>query len=312
METGSKHEEVLTGTAAKVTYQALEEDKVGPEPMQSTVQEPNAQLSEAGNMWIDDARFRGALRLLRNIQQVIVSENVKLDGDDQHLRLGNLQMLDVHPRRPRNDATRRRYPRPDEWQAVENKIIILARRLSDLQRRRVQLHMVAGFMLYGPIFLLGIAIVLLWVTLSFGSELIFNVCFILWLATLGALGSAAFIYVNALSIQIDPDVDVTSPPMVMMRVLLGALFGMILALPFDYQSFLNFVKDPTKLEAKEALLLLLPFVLGFSTPLVLLILNHLVQSVQTFFGVRPQPEAARSEPTPPNTDDRPVESARAG
>jgi hypothetical protein len=126
-------------------------------------------------------------------------------------------------------------------------------------------------------------------------KVLFIACFISWLATMGGLGSAAFIYVNALSIQVDPTVDVISLPLVMMRVVLGALFAVILALPFGYQSFQKFGQNlfvpNSTVDLSEGLLLLLPFILGFSTPLVLSILNRFVQSAQTFFGVREQSEA---------------------
>jgi hypothetical protein len=128
--------------------------------------------------------------------------------------------------------------------------------------------------------------------------------------TTGALGSAAFVYVNALSIQVDPTVNVISIALIRMRLLLGALFALMLALPFGLASFHSLSKSLTSLSSnidiKEGSLLLLPFLLGFSTPLVLSILNRMVVSIQAFFGVQERSDAARpaNQGTPPDGPNR--------
>jgi hypothetical protein len=70
----------------------------------------------------------------------------------------------------------------------------------------------------------------------------------------------------------------------LLRVVLGGLFGLVLTLPFGFESFQTFCKaivfGPKSESGKdgmttEAILLLLPFVLGFSTSLVIMILNRL-------------------------------------
>src|SRR5262249_10981146 len=43
--------------------------------------------------------------------------------------------------------------------------------------------------------------------------------------------------------------------------------------------------EATKPKGTDGLFLLLPFLLGFSTPLVLSILNRWIESIQTFFGI---------------------------
>ena len=123
--------------------------------------------------------------------------------------------------------------------------------------------------------------------------------FIIWLCATGALGSAAFVYVNALSIEIDPNVVVTSRTFVKLRLILGALFAMIISLPFHYPVFFKFehsLKTITNSSENtyqvlsnmdvNSFLLILPFIFGFSTPLVLCILSRLVESVRALFGLR--------------------------
>jgi hypothetical protein len=73
-----------------------------------------------------------------------------------------------------------------------------------------------------------------------------------------------------------------------LRIVLGALFGLVLSLPFGIEGFRTFVailKDHGKREfSTSAIQLLLPFVFGFSTSLVIMVLNRLVDSVNAFFG----------------------------
>jgi uncharacterized BrkB/YihY/UPF0761 family membrane protein len=108
---------------------------------------------------------------------------------------------------------------------------------------------------------------------------------------------------NALSVQHDITFDITNRRLMLLRITLGALFGLVLTLPFGFVGFMQFIINslgqslpaeipaPTTFWAK-ATLLLLPFVLGFSTTLVITIMNRLVESVQAFFG-----KTGASEPT---------------
>jgi hypothetical protein len=115
--------------------------------------------------------------------------------------------------------------------------------------------------------------------------------YMLWLASLGALGSIAFIGMNALAVQDDATFDLTNTKLILLRIALGALFGVVLSLPFGFRGFTEFVGgltaggvEPESGFALQSLLLLLPFVLGFSTPLVIMILNQFVEGVGSFFG----------------------------
>lgn len=103
---------------------------------------------------------------------------------------------------------------------------------------------------------------------------------------------------NALSVQEDATFDLSNGRLITLRIALGALFGMVLSVAFGFQPFLDFMwglvnpagtdknRDIATL-SQQALMLLLPFVLGFSTSLVIMVLNRCVESVQTFFGKPP-------------------------
>ena len=119
--------------------------------------------------------------------------------------------------------------------------------------------------------------------------------YLVWLLSLGAIGAIAFIGMNILSVQEDVTFDLTNQRLVSLRISLGALFGLVLTLPFGFEGFVQFLdavvmgqKEPTQPSqidvTTQAIMLLLPFILGFSTSLVILILNRLVEAVQGFFG----------------------------
>ena len=122
--------------------------------------------------------------------------------------------------------------------------------------------------------------------LVFGGYLIFS-------TSLGALGALASIALNAILIQSDIKFDVSNPRLIAIRVVVGALFGCILDLPFGYNNFFvfitnsNFVGPDLQLSLSQAMLLLLPFIFGYSTSVVLVILNRLAESVENFFGKEP-------------------------
>jgi hypothetical protein len=127
--------------------------------------------------------------------------------------------------------------------------------------------------------------------------------FLAWVAALGGIGSIAFIGMNALAVQEDATFDITNTKLIGLRVLLGALFGVVLTLPFGYGSFSDFVttfskpSESTTGLAIKSILMLLPFILGFSTTLVIMIMNQFVEAIQTFFGKRSTPPPP---PAPPD------------
>jgi hypothetical protein len=64
--------------------------------------------------------------------------------------------------------------------------------------------------------------------------------YFLWTTCLGALGSIAYLSVNALSIQIDVPFDLTNKSLLAVRIVLGSLFGVVLSIPFGFDSFVTF------------------------------------------------------------------------
>jgi hypothetical protein len=178
---------------------------------------------------------------------------------------------------------------------VDERLQKLLGYLDDDLRRRFQLRQTANLIAVVPVLLMIIALLsLLSGTLTTDRNLLLALYF-LWTALLGALGSIAFLSMNALSIQTDATFDLTNHSLLAVRIVLGSLFGVVLSIPFGFDSFVTFCETIGRGAAQagqntwvsygiQATLLLLPFILGFSTSLVILILNRLVESVSVFFG----------------------------
>lgn len=260
-------------------------------------------IADKAGCALTDRRFITHLKFLTIMQRVIVGQRLEvLDKDKDEIHLGHLHRLYLAPRKDRRSKNNCRAPTLEEWIEVERKIIALEKYLTPPLLTYVEINHLSGKILEKvALWLLGISMAALIAALLLDNWYVpsFLACFTVWSATTGALGSTAFLYVNALSIQVDPKVDLTSRTLVTMRLILGALFAVILTVPFGYGSFYKFGHDflsNQSMEMKDSLLLLLPFTLGFSTPLALSILGRLIQSVRTFFGLSEQPDGPPSSP----------------
>ncbi len=134
------------------------------------------------------------------------------------------------------------------------------------------------------------------------------VAFLTWISALGGIGSIAFIGMNALAVLQDVTFDTTNKKLVILRSILGALFGVVITLPVGYKAFTDFISSlfnpsaPGAEVVSTTVLLLLPFVLGFSTTLVIMIMSQFVDAIQTFFGDRTRPDrGARHPPARPRS-----------
>ncbi len=251
---------------------------------------------------LNDRRFITNLKFLTIMQRVIVGKKLELlDEDKDQLYLRHLHLLYLAPRKDLRRKNNCRAPTLQEWMEVEQKIIILEKYLTPPLLTYVEINHLSGKILEKvALCFLGVSMCALIAALLLDNWYVplLLACFTVWSAATGALGSTAFLYVNALSIQVDPKVDLTSRTLVTMRLILGGLFAVILGVPFGYESFYkfghNFLMSNQSMEMRDSLLLLLPFTLGFSTPLALSILGRLIQSVRTFFGLGDQPEGPPS------------------
>jgi hypothetical protein len=135
--------------------------------------------------------------------------------------------------------------------------------------------------------------------------------YLAWTSCLGGLGAIGFLAVNSLAIQEDATFDISNQSLVVMRIVLGALFGCIVSLPFCFPYFKEFtgwVLNGGGLDAGHGVLLLVPFLLGFSTTLVMAVLNRMIGGIETMFGI----ERSAVKEAPRAADSPPILDVRAG
>lgn len=262
---------------------------------------------------INDLAFIRDLERLKELRSFLIQEAVYVDAtESKALSFGRLNLLHY--------SEKGRSPTEREWTAVEQTTQALFALLTDPLRKKFVLGAIPSWVSLLPIALAGVALgslvlaIFIVARASSGEFSMQNVIrvnaytlplYLVWLMSLGAIGAVAFVGMNALAVQQDATFDLGNRRLMILRIVLGALFGLVLTLPFGFRGFMDFVgslagvtpdKTPaggtpvaaaTSAVTTQAMLLLLPFVLGFSTSLVIMILNRLIDSVQAFFG-RPQ------------------------
>ncbi len=248
---------------------------------------------------INDFQFIHDLTLLKELRSFLLQEaaiSLSKQGTDE-LSFGALNLLRY--------GEGGRAPTLQEWSDVERHTQSLFRVLTEPLRRRFLLGQIPSWINFLPMFLAVVALGALAGAVVVQGRPLFGLetlgakilpFYLVWLTSLGAIGSVAFIGMNALSVQQDITFDLTNRRLMVLRIVLGALFGLVLTLPFGFEKFQQFVAGiywgsktsealgPTGTITAQAMSLLLPFILGFSTSLVIMVLNRLVDGVQAFFG----------------------------
>lgn len=227
---------------------------------------------------ISDAQFISDLTALKSLRSFLMRQ-AALPG---LISFGELNYISY--------ADNGRHPSDDEWRQLDACASQLYPLLTEnLRAKFLATQAPAGISrlaLYAALFAMASTALAIWLHNPY-----VNVSsFALWTACMGVLGSVAFVGMNVLALQDDITFDYTNRRLTYLRIVLGGLFGLVLAFPFglsDYVQFLEALRDPIKKnpDAREqAIYLVLPFVLGFSTTVVILILGRLMQSVQALFG----------------------------
>jgi len=238
---------------------------------------------------IRDSRFTNQVATLTSLKTLLLTQGVRIrDEDVPLLSFGELDYLRYNEKG--------RLPTIDEWEQLDTRSHKLFSYLDEGLRKRFELSQTANLIAGLPVLFIFLALVSLLAAIFFAREtsVILLGFYFLWTACLGAIGAIAFLSMNALSIQKDVTFDITNKSLLAVRIVLGSLFGVVLSIPFGVFSFITFCESIARggpaLGAPsfslEGVLLLLPFVLGFSTSLVILVLSKLVESISVFFGAR--------------------------
>lgn len=252
---------------------------------------------DADRSVVGDIRFVRQTILLRDLYAFLLFSGVPIQPEDKkRMRIGALKYVRYSVAAPP--------PSWGQWEAVDNALESLFSLLPHSARRKFLLSQFPSWMPATAVLSLVLVILtLLSVVLIERNEVdafFAFIAYVIWLASMGALGAMSFISMNVLSVQEDVTFDLTSSRLLAVRIIIGALFGLVLALPFAWDVFWNFgdliatsthkvppLGSHTSLDKddwNQAVHLLLPFVLGFSTTLVILVLNRVIAGVRAMFG----------------------------
>jgi hypothetical protein len=251
---------------------------------------------------ISDEQFMNDLGKIKQLRSFLIEQAVQLQPTEAaSISFGKLNLL-----RFNEDG---RSPNEEEWDSLERLTQALFSHLNDALRRRFLYSRTPAW--FTPLVLaLGVVAItsLVICTFIWGKDYsIIIPFFIAWVGSLGAIGAVAFIGMNALSVQDDATFDFSNNRLLVLRIVLGGLFGIVLTLPFGFESFIQFIGSLVNGKGVapggiglQSTMLLLPFVLGFSTSLVIMILNQFVEAIQSFFGKKASqpPAASRVVPVP--------------
>lgn len=248
---------------------------------------------------ICDKRFAGQLREVQNLKQFLFEQKVKFET-------GQLDSIDLGPLNNLSYSPTGRVPTGEEWKLLDEKIAVLASYLSDGLRQKIRVRELSVFFDKLPLaFLLATLIIVLYRFLYGGffakGTLLFNASFLLslivWAVAQGGLGACAFLGTRIATTRPDKilsetlsDIsDVTDESILKIRIILGCLFGSLIGVPIGSLAFDkmgNAIYDSSaSLTPSDFALIILPFMVGFSTNLVLAILERSIRSIRTFFGI---------------------------
>lgn len=124
-------------------------------------------------------------------------------------------------------------------------------------------------------------------------------CWLVWVITMGCMGGIASLGMQAIKVpKVDSNVNISDRQLAMLRVILGGLFALVLTFALESDCFIDichYIGTAEEFHAEKespyfrAFVLIVPFLLGFSTSLVMTVINQLNAGVLAFFGGRPEP-----------------------
>ena len=251
---------------------------------------------------ISNERFVRQLREVQDLKQFLFEEKVKFEPTQLGaIDLGSLNNLRF--------GSKGRQPTSDEWKLLDEKISLLSTYLNDELRQKIRIRELSVFFGVIPLSFLVASLAILLFRFSYGAflekdTLSFNLAYlssiIVWTVAQGGLGACAFLGTKVATkhlekAQLDTlgDVaDVTDKSILKIRIILGCLFGSLIGIPFATVAldkigdvFYPVAGAKATLSVSDFGLVILPFMVGFSTNLVLAILERCIDSIRTFFGI---------------------------
>jgi hypothetical protein len=254
---------------------------------------------------ISDQRFIGQLNHLIFLKQFLFEEKYSFKEEELNaIDLGILNNIAY--------GSHGRNPGASEWRLLDSKMSALASYLTDDLRKKIRIRELRAFFATAPLIFLfvsiasTIVITLQPLVIDKGNpvfSLLYLLCNISWSVSQGGLGACAFLGTSLIvKTSVDKSladstknselVDVTDRNFLRTRILLGALFGFLLGLPFTnialssiYLLLFSGGETPNMPTPSSIAIMLTPFVIGFSTNLVIVVLGRIVITIETFFGI---------------------------
>jgi hypothetical protein len=254
---------------------------------------------ESNGSAIANERFIRQLDQLRELKEFLFEEKTRFKEED----LGSIDLKELNNLSYSNTG---RVPSASEWRILDEKLATLASYLTDELRRKIRIRELALFFRTLPIIFLifsGIAtisyLILPYFTLGPGSLLrifLWLLIVAIWAVCQGGLGACAFLGTSVITKTTimnesapRESIDLTDRNFLLIRVILGTLFAVLLGLPFSPLGLNVFIPLywNTEILPRESNLVfsLIPFLAGFSTNLVLVILGKFVVAIEAVFGL---------------------------
>ncbi len=249
---------------------------------------------------ISDPRFAAQVKALQQLKQFLFDEKVAVQAEAlEATDLGSLNNIKY--------ALNGRPPTESEWKALDQKLAVLAPLLTPAMRWKLRIRELRFFFVTVPIISMGTSVIatfFLILLMSVGEEramiwflIAYSTMLLIWTISQGTLGACAFLCISATthalrerasSDSLSPMIDVTNENILGIRVILGALFS-LLALPIGGRSvaviYSAFSEEHPIPPIQDWIIVLLPFMFGFSTTLVLTIFNKIVGGISAIFGI---------------------------
>lgn len=245
---------------------------------------------------IANERFIRQLDELRTLKEFLFEEKVQFKEED-------LDSIDLEELNNLSYSSSGRIPSAGEWRTLDEKLTKLASYLSDDLRRKIRIRELRLFFRTLPIIFLAVSVcsIMVYSIITSFSGAYSPWRLLLWLAIVsawsisqGGLGACAFLGTSVItkkSIMNEPiaqeNIDLTDRNFLIIRIILGTLFAVLLGLPFSPLGLNALPGEYFGVKPNQSNLVFgfIPFLAGFSTNLVLVVLGKFVVAIEAVFGL---------------------------
>lgn len=254
---------------------------------------------------IRDARFYHQLTQVRKLKCFLFEEKIKINKDQlQTIDLGELNNF-IYDKNGR-------VPSQLEWRLLDEKLSAITLLLNDDLKTRIRISDLGIFFGQMPLLFLGFTTIS---TIGYGMLeyvgggggegrsdsityiFLYLVTAMTWTLSQGGLGACAYLATRVAmktnEVAIDTP-DLTDRNVLRTRLILGPLFAFLIGTPVSILALDRILKGlalfehsetASPLSASDFAIILIPFLLGFSTSLVLAIFDRTIIGIRTIFGL---------------------------